>query len=68
MGEIVNLRRARKAKSRAAAEAQAAANRAAFGVDKAEKRLREAKDALARRRHEGHRLVGPDETPAAGDA
>ena len=31
MGEVVNLRRARKARARTADEAQAAANRAAFG-------------------------------------
>ena len=37
MAEIVNLRLARKAKTRAAKEANAAANRAAFGRSKAEK-------------------------------
>jgi hypothetical protein len=37
MGEIINLRRARKAKARAEKEATAAANRAAFGRTKAEK-------------------------------
>lgn len=37
MAEIVNLRRARKAKARATAETMAAANRAAFGRTKAEK-------------------------------
>lgn len=54
-GEVVNLRRARKAKERADAAAQAAANRVAFGLSKSEKRLRDAQDALARRRHEGHK-------------
>ena len=34
MSEIVNLRRARKAKGRAAKEQQAADNRARFGVSK----------------------------------
>jgi len=53
--EVVNLRRARKAKARAEAETQAAANRAAFGRTKSEKTLRDAQDALALRRHEGHR-------------
>lgn len=37
MGEVVNLRRARKAKARGAAEAQAAANRLAFGRTRAER-------------------------------
>lgn len=37
MAEIVNLRLARKAKARAAKEATAAANRAAFGRSKGEK-------------------------------
>ncbi len=35
--DIINLRTARKAKARAAAEAAASANRAAFGRTKAEK-------------------------------
>ena len=37
MGEVVNLRRARKARDRTAGEAQAAANRVAFGRTKAER-------------------------------
>ncbi|UIJ44651.1 DUF4169 family protein [Sphingomonas cannabina] len=37
MGEVVNLGRARKAKRRTEAEAQAAANRVAFGRTKSEK-------------------------------
>ncbi|MFW2850905.1 DUF4169 family protein [Sphingomonas sp. TX0543] len=37
MGEVVNLRLARKARRRAAGEAIAAANRNAFGRTKAEK-------------------------------
>ncbi|RIA36857.1 uncharacterized protein DUF4169 [Hephaestia caeni] len=37
MGEVVNLRRARKAKARAERDATAAANRAAFGRTRAEK-------------------------------
>ncbi|WP_294189830.1 DUF4169 family protein [uncultured Sphingomonas sp.] len=46
MGEVVNLRRARKAKARAEAETTAATNRAAFGRTKAEKQ----RDAVARDR------------------
>ena len=37
MADVVNLNRARKARARSAAEAQAAANRAAFGRSGAEK-------------------------------
>lgn len=55
-GEIINLKRARKAKSRVAKEAEADANRAKFGRTKAERELNSAKDELAARRLEGHRL------------
>jgi hypothetical protein len=44
MGEVVNLRRARKAKARVTTEAQAAANRIAFGRTKAE-RARDSAEA-----------------------
>ena len=47
MGEVVNLRKWRKAREKAEAEAQAAANRAAFGRNKAEKQ-RDAKEAAQR--------------------
>jgi hypothetical protein len=56
MAEIVNLRRARKARDRASAEAQAEQNRIAFGRTKAERKLTEAEKALAERCLEGHRL------------
>jgi hypothetical protein len=46
MAEIVNLNRARKAKARTVAKAQAEANRAAFGRTRAEKQA--AADAAAR--------------------
>jgi hypothetical protein len=42
MGEVVNLRLARKAKRQAGKETAAAANRAAFGRTKAEKAAAEA--------------------------
>ena len=45
MGDVVNLRMARKAKKRGQAEALAAANRAAFGRTKAQKQaMRELED------------------------
>lgn len=43
MSEIVNLRRARKAKARAGKEEQASANRAKFGVTKKERELTKAR-------------------------
>lgn len=56
MAEIINLRRARKARDRASAEAQAEQNRIAFGRTKAERKLTGAETTLAERRLEGHRL------------
>ncbi len=53
MGELVNLKQARKQKARAAAEAAAAANRARHGQTKADK----AAEAL-RRKAEQQRLDG----------
>ncbi|MBX3572949.1 MAG: DUF4169 family protein [Mesorhizobium sp.] len=59
MGEVVNLRLARKRKARAAQDIQAAANRALHGRTKAEK----AEEKAARQRGEalldGHRLERP---------
>lgn len=54
--EIVNLRRARKAKAREEAEAVAADNRVRFGRSKAERETAKARDAVERRRLDGHRL------------
>ena len=45
MADIVNLRRARKAKARDEAETAAAANRAKFGRSKADKAVQTAEDA-----------------------
>lgn len=59
MGDVVNLRRARKARDRASAEAKAEQNRIEFGRTKAERKLTEAEKTLAERRLEGHRL--PDD-------
>lgn len=55
MAEIVNLRRAKKAKARADADAQAAENRALFGRTKAEKQRTEVEREKAQRAIEGHR-------------
>jgi hypothetical protein len=48
MGEIVNLRQARKTKARGERERQAEANRAKHGRSKADKRLAD----LARQKHD----------------
>lgn len=55
MGEVVNLRRARKARDRAAAEAQAAANRVAFGRSKADKLATDTERRRAARQLDGAR-------------
>lgn len=47
MGDIINLRIARKAKGRVAREAEAAANRAAFGRTKAERTVQTEERARA---------------------
>ncbi|WP_297295818.1 DUF4169 family protein [uncultured Methylovirgula sp.] len=55
MSEIVNLRRARKAKARAAAADTAAQNRLRFGVSKSERALAAATGDLERRHLDAHR-------------
>jgi Domain of unknown function (DUF4169) len=54
MAEIVNLRRVRKRKDRAAKEAQAAENRSAFGRSKAERALSQSREEIAKRRLDAH--------------
>lgn len=56
MGDVVNLRRARKDRARTEADRKAEANRVAFGRTKAEKSLSKAERTLAERRIDGHRL------------
>ncbi len=56
MAEIVNLKRAKKAKARAAAEEIAATNRSKFGTPKAERKLVEAKREKDVEKVDGHRL------------
>lgn len=64
MGDLVNLRRFRKAKRREDEARKADENRVAFGRSKAEKNLTEAAGALEARRLEGHRR---DPAPPAAD-
>ena len=56
MGEIVNLRRARKAIDRRRDEEAAQANRIRHGLSKAERSLADKTNAQAERKLEGHRL------------
>ena len=55
LGEIVNLRRARKQRRRDQDDAMAAANRLAHGVGKAAEREARAERQRAERALEGHR-------------
>jgi hypothetical protein len=61
MGDIVNLRRARKAAERQAAERNAAAKRLLHGRSKAERKLESSRDAKARRDLDRHRIERGDE-------
>lgn len=55
MADIVNLRQARKQKSRADRERAAEANRLKFGQPKAAKQRTRLEEARAQRAHEAHR-------------
>lgn len=56
MAEIINLRRARKARLRADEAAKADDNRIAFGRPKKTRTLQQKRKVLEADRHEGHRL------------
>jgi hypothetical protein len=60
MGEIVNLRRVRKATKRRRDAVQAAENRLAHGRSKAKRALEEARADKARRELEAHRIETED--------
>ena len=62
MADIINLRRARKVRTRAAEDAQAAENRTRFGRSKAERKMAEAEAEIAQERVEGHRLAPTEDT------
>lgn len=61
MGEVINLRQARKARDRREKEASATENRARFGRTKAEKQVDTVSREQAERLLDGHRLdpAGP---------
>jgi hypothetical protein len=56
MAEIVNLRRARKAKARSEKDKTAQANRVAHGTPKVLRKLSEAQKDKAEQRLSGHKL------------
>jgi hypothetical protein len=59
MGEIVNLRKARKKRLIALAESEAAGNRFAHGRRKDERRQAQAERESQKKNIEAHRLEGP---------
>jgi hypothetical protein len=63
MGEIVNLRLARKRKTRAGADAEAAANRASFGCSRAAREAAAKLLALDAARLDGHQRDGANADP-----
>jgi hypothetical protein len=63
MGEIVNLRRARKVRDKRSKEAEAEANRIAHGRTKDERRLSEATTRLETEKLDAHRLEKPEAEP-----
>lgn len=62
MAEIINLRRARKARARADAQMTADANRSKFGRSKAEKASDGAETTRRAKLLDGARLDGADQT------
>ena len=60
MGDIVNLRRARKRKERERKESEARQNRALFGASKAERRLAQDERALIENQLDGALIASPD--------
>jgi hypothetical protein len=60
MAEIINLRKARKAKARAENEAEAAENRAKFGRPKDERSQSEASKDLRDRKLDAHQRESDD--------
>ncbi|MEJ8474715.1 DUF4169 family protein [Roseibium algae] len=66
--DIINLRQARKKKSKAEQGAKADQNRALFGRTKAEKQLSQKSENLEAKRLDAHRLEASDgPSPEKGD-
>ena len=62
MGEVVNLRTAKKQAARKAARAKGDANAARFGQSRAERDLQTAREEQDRARLDGHRRERGEET------
>lgn len=62
MGEVVNLRHARKIKARAGKQAEAAENRIRFGQTKQERALNKAIERIDDKRLDGHKLTTDPDT------
>ena len=60
MGELINLRTARKQARHRRAEQEAASNRWAHGRPKAERRLEQSRGDKAKRDLDGHRIESGD--------
>ena len=67
MAEIINLRKARKAKARADKDAKADENRARFGRPRQEQMSTEATREMQDRKLDAHRRDGPGEDPDGDD-
>ena len=65
MGDVVNLRRARKRKAREIAAADAEGRRAAFGISQVTRKAARDEREIAERRLEAHRL--DESTPGRTD-
>ena len=63
MGEVVNLRRARKQRARREKDEAAQANRVAHGRTKAERELTDAQNLLETAKLDAHRRERSDEKP-----
>ena len=61
MGDVVNLRRARKERGRREKEEAAQANRVAFGRSKAERKLTESQKRLDAGKLDAHKRDKPEE-------
>jgi|TARA_A100001391_G_C5074196_1_gene278876 hypothetical protein len=66
MGDLVNLRQARKQKKRTAKEKQADANRALHGRTRGERTKKDAEDRKADRQHDGHYRGGSEPSENTG--
>jgi hypothetical protein len=61
MGDVVNLRRARKERDRREKEAAAQANRVAYGRSKSERKLTDAQKRLDAGKFDAHKRDRPEE-------